>query len=89
MADQRMVSEELFLHTAKTAFTAIHELLIIQQGLQVVLLGTGVMNSDQFLDAVDRLRAGEKMTRIAKSIAKLRKYEDVEDILKDFDGPIQ
>jgi hypothetical protein len=41
------------------------------------------------LDAVDRLRAGEKMTRIAKSISKLRKYEDVEAILKDFDGPIQ
>ena len=89
MGEPKAVTEDVFLRVTKQEFHLLQELLIMFQGLQAVLLGRGLIQPQELVDALARIRAGETMTEVAKAIANIQDAESIEHILKDLEGPIQ
>ncbi len=89
MEEQGLVSFEMYEATVAAILSQISELSELFGALSRVLIERGIVPKEVLVNAIEATHNEEREQKTREAIAKLRGSSPIEDILKDFEGPIQ
>ncbi len=87
--EEQFVSVEMYEATVAAILSQISELCELFGALSRVLVEHGIVPKEVLVNAIEATHNEERAQKTREAIAKLRGSSPIEDILKDFEGPIQ
>ena len=65
------------------------QLMTMVSALSTVLLRGGIVTEASWASAVDQAGLNEQAQKVREAIERMKGNESIQDILKDFEGPLQ
>jgi hypothetical protein len=91
MADDKFVPLDAFLTTTKTLLTLIHELTVAMQVQRVALMQVQALpvQADYLKSLAVEIREIPHLRAAREAIASLNTTEEISEVLRKFEGPLQ
>ena len=89
MDQSEFVPVKQYRYTLAAQFALIQQLTSMVSALTKILHQRGIVTPELWAQSVNEAEMTEQAREVREIVAKLQGNEPIEDILKDFEGPIQ